>query len=104
MRVFTVYFDSPDAVIKRVAVLKLELAVEVDLDEVSALRPLYLVKLVPSVPAGALGRDRFPAGDGAAGGSARGAVVELPVPGKGVVTFVYAADPEGNLIEIQAWS
>ena len=40
----------------------------------------------------------------AAGGSARGAVVALPGPGKGVVTFVYAADPEGNLIEIQAWS
>jgi len=39
----------------------------------------------------------------AEGGSAPGTVVALPVPGKGVVTFVYAADPEGNLIEIQSW-
>jgi catechol 2,3-dioxygenase-like lactoylglutathione lyase family enzyme len=38
------------------------------------------------------------------GGSARGTIVALPVAGKGVVTFVYAADPEGNLIEIQSWS
>ena len=38
------------------------------------------------------------------GGRAVGSVVSLPVPGKGTVTFVYAADPEGNLIELQAWS
>jgi len=38
------------------------------------------------------------------GGSAQGSVASLPVPGKGVVTFVYAADPEGNLLEIQSWS
>jgi catechol 2,3-dioxygenase-like lactoylglutathione lyase family enzyme len=37
-------------------------------------------------------------------GRAIGTVVSLPVPGKGTVTFVYAADPEGNLIELQAWS
>jgi len=37
-------------------------------------------------------------------GRAVGSVVSLPVPGKGTVTFVYAADPEGNLIELQAWS
>jgi len=37
-------------------------------------------------------------------GRAIGQVVSLPVPGKGTVTFVYAADPEGNLIELQAWS
>jgi catechol 2,3-dioxygenase-like lactoylglutathione lyase family enzyme len=40
----------------------------------------------------------------AAQGRAVGSVVSLPVPGKGTVTFVYAADPEGNLIELQAWS
>jgi catechol 2,3-dioxygenase-like lactoylglutathione lyase family enzyme len=38
------------------------------------------------------------------GGRAQGTVVALPVPGKGTVTFVYAADPEGNLLELQAWS
>ena len=38
------------------------------------------------------------------GGSTQGRVASLPVPGKGVVTFVYAADPEGNLLEIQSWS
>jgi catechol 2,3-dioxygenase-like lactoylglutathione lyase family enzyme len=38
------------------------------------------------------------------GGRAVGSVVALPVPGKGTVTFVYAADPEGNLLELQAWS
>lgn len=38
------------------------------------------------------------------GGSTLGSVASLPVPGKGVVTFVYAADPEGNLLEIQSWS
>jgi len=38
------------------------------------------------------------------GGRALGAVTSLPVPGKGTVTFVYAADPEGNLLELQAWS
>lgn len=37
-------------------------------------------------------------------GRAVGSVVSLPVPGKGTVTFVYTADPEGNLIELQAWS
>lgn len=40
----------------------------------------------------------------AAGGSARGNVVALPVANKGVSNFVYAADPEGNIIELQAWS
>ena len=38
------------------------------------------------------------------GGSARGSVVSYLVPGKGTITFVYAADPEGNLIELQSWS
>lgn len=38
------------------------------------------------------------------GGKACGSVVSNPVPGKGTLTFVYAADPEGNLIELQSWS
>ena len=38
------------------------------------------------------------------GGSAHGSVASLPVLGKGVVTFVYGADPEGNLLEIQSLS
>jgi catechol 2,3-dioxygenase-like lactoylglutathione lyase family enzyme len=37
------------------------------------------------------------------GGSAVGEVVRTDVPGKGPLTFVYAADPEGNLVEIQCW-
>jgi predicted enzyme related to lactoylglutathione lyase len=40
----------------------------------------------------------------AAGGSGCGTVVALPVPGKGISNFVYARDPEGNIIELQAWS
>jgi len=40
----------------------------------------------------------------AAGGSDYGAIVSLPVPGAGVVTFVYVTDPEGNIIELQSWS
>jgi catechol 2,3-dioxygenase-like lactoylglutathione lyase family enzyme len=38
------------------------------------------------------------------GGKACGKVVSNPVHGKGTITFVYAADPEGNLIELQSWS
>ena len=37
------------------------------------------------------------------GGSAVGKVVEHSVPGVGVLTFIYAADPEGNIIELQNW-
>jgi catechol 2,3-dioxygenase-like lactoylglutathione lyase family enzyme len=39
----------------------------------------------------------------AQGGSEQGGIVSLTVPGKGVVTFVYAADPEGNILELQSW-
>jgi len=39
-----------------------------------------------------------------AGGKDFGQVVSLPVPGAGVVTFVYVVDPEGNFIELQSWS
>ena len=37
------------------------------------------------------------------GGRALGEVVTTAVPGAGNVTFVYAADPEGNLLELQRW-
>lgn len=40
----------------------------------------------------------------AAGGQHYGEIVSLPVSGAGVVTFVYVADPEGNVIELQSWS
>ena len=39
----------------------------------------------------------------AQGGRAIGEVVTTEVPGAGQITFCYAADPEGNLLELQAW-
>lgn len=35
------------------------------------------------------------------GGSSIGKVVTTPVPNRGVLTEVYATDPEGNIIELQ---
>lgn len=40
----------------------------------------------------------------AAGGSKVGEIVTLQVANGRRVTFCYAADPEGNIIELQAWS
>lgn len=37
------------------------------------------------------------------GGSLAGRVTRRRIEGVGVITFVYARDPEGNLIEIQHW-
>ncbi|MBW1981849.1 MAG: VOC family protein [Deltaproteobacteria bacterium] len=37
------------------------------------------------------------------GGSMVGHIASLEVRGAGRLTFVYAADPEGNIIELQAW-
>ncbi len=37
------------------------------------------------------------------GGTAQGLLTVREVPGAGVITFVYARDPEGNLIELQSW-
>ncbi len=37
------------------------------------------------------------------GGCAVGKVVKHNVHGVGVLTFIYAADPEGNIIELQNW-
>ena len=38
------------------------------------------------------------------GGHSLGDIVEKEVPGVGFITFTYARDPEGNLIELQSWS
>lgn len=37
------------------------------------------------------------------GGRRVGEVVSSAVPGVGRLTFVYVADPEGNIIELQSW-
>ena len=37
------------------------------------------------------------------GGRALGQVTRREVPGVGVLTFVYAADLEGNILELQRW-
>jgi len=39
-----------------------------------------------------------------AGGSAFGAIVTHAVEGAGTLTFTYARDPEGNLVELQSWT
>ncbi len=39
----------------------------------------------------------------AAGGGQLGDLVRVEVPGVGWLVFVYASDPEGNLIELQRW-
>ena len=38
------------------------------------------------------------------GGSRVGDITTSQVAGVGLLTFVYLADPEGNIIELQAWS
>lgn len=37
------------------------------------------------------------------GGANLGEIVEKEVEGVGLLTFTYASDPEGNIIEIQSW-
>jgi catechol 2,3-dioxygenase-like lactoylglutathione lyase family enzyme len=39
-----------------------------------------------------------------AGGTAVGELVTSPIQRRGVVTFLYMTDPEGNIIELQSWS
>jgi catechol 2,3-dioxygenase-like lactoylglutathione lyase family enzyme len=39
-----------------------------------------------------------------AGGGRVGALVKTEIPGKGLLTIVYARDIEGNIIELQSWS
>ena len=40
----------------------------------------------------------------AAGGSPVGGVVTLTIPTGGRVTWCYVTDPEGNIVELQAWT
>ena len=40
----------------------------------------------------------------AAGGGLAGEMVSMDVAGAGRITFIYATDPEGNVIELQKWS
>jgi predicted enzyme related to lactoylglutathione lyase len=40
----------------------------------------------------------------AEGGSALGEVVTQAIEGAGTIRFTYARDPEGNILELQAWS
>jgi predicted enzyme related to lactoylglutathione lyase len=37
------------------------------------------------------------------GGSAVGELTVRDIPGLGLLTFQYVADPEGNMIEVQNW-
>ena len=39
----------------------------------------------------------------AAGGGVVGETVTAEIPGAGTIIFVYATDPEGNIIELQKW-
>ncbi len=39
----------------------------------------------------------------AAGGSVLGEITTVDIAGAGRIVFAYAADPEGNLIEVQRW-
>lgn len=39
----------------------------------------------------------------AAGGRDVGKIVSVAIAGAGVIRFVYVADPEGNIIELQHW-
>lgn len=39
-----------------------------------------------------------------AGGSTLGEVIEAEVEGVGMLTMIYATDPEGNILEIQNWN
>lgn len=40
----------------------------------------------------------------AAGGGTVGQIVSVDIPGAGEIIFVYATDPEGNILELQRWS
>ena len=53
----------------------------------------FAVDDVPATAQAALGH----------GGSAVGEPTVCKVPGVGVITFQYVADPEGNIIELQHW-
>ncbi len=38
------------------------------------------------------------------GGGELGEVITQEIAGAGTITFTYATDPEGNILEIQSWS
>jgi predicted enzyme related to lactoylglutathione lyase len=38
------------------------------------------------------------------GGSLVGKIITTEISGTGIITFVYARDPEGNIIELQKWN
>ena len=38
------------------------------------------------------------------GGSELGEIIKKEIEGVGLLTFIYMADPEGNIIEIQNWA
>lgn len=38
------------------------------------------------------------------GGAAVGAIVDIEIPGAGLLTWAYVRDPEGNIVELQRWS
>lgn len=38
------------------------------------------------------------------GGAILGQIVSHPVKGVGLLTFAYATDPEGNIVELQSWT
>lgn len=40
----------------------------------------------------------------AAGGKTVGKITSVEIPDAGKITFVYLADPEGNIIELQKWA
>ncbi len=40
----------------------------------------------------------------AAGGGSVGEIITADLPGRGLLTAVYATDPEGNIVELQCWS
>jgi len=40
----------------------------------------------------------------ASGGGRIGDIVSADVPGAGTLTFCYATDPEGNILELQRWA
>jgi hypothetical protein len=40
----------------------------------------------------------------AARGQGVGELVSSEIPGDGRITFIYVADPEGNIIELQQWA
>jgi len=37
------------------------------------------------------------------GGSSQGVIISKQVSGVGKITFVYARDPDGNILELQSW-